>query len=405
MRPMDKMDKVENSIIVHADRLLTPNGLPPFKGAQMKNINEMFDVDVVIENGTIVDIRRHRNADVDAKLVTPGLFDVHTHIPFVGSRSREFLMRAQGRKYVEILQSGGGIHYTTELVRNSTEEELFSQSKRYTEGFLSHGVVGIECKSGYGLDVENELKQLRVIKQLRQASFLKISSTFLGLHARPKDRPIDEYLDELKKTLPYIKEENLAQFVDAFCDVGAYAPDEIKQFMAYAKTLGFHLRLHADEMENVGAARLGIELGARSVDHVLKINDSDISTLSKSDVMVTLMPNTSFYLGEGFAPARKLIDSNIAIALGSDFNPGSAPIYQPGFVMHLAIRFLKMEPEEILTAYTANGAYLLGMNSGVIAPNFSADLVLWKTSEFIDIPYMFQENFVDHVLIDGRTVV
>jgi len=135
------------------------------------------------------------------KLVTPGLFDVHTHIPFVGSRSREFLMRAQGRKYVEILQSGGGIHYTTELVRNSTEEELFSQSKRYTEGFLSHGVVGIECKSGYGLDVENELKQLRVIKQLRQASFLKISSTFLGLHARPKDRPIDEYLDGIKNNI------------------------------------------------------------------------------------------------------------------------------------------------------------------------------------------------------------
>jgi imidazolonepropionase len=314
-------------------------------------------------------------------------------------------MRAQGRKYVEILQSGGGIHHTTELVRNSTEEELFLQSKRYAEDFLSHGVVGIECKSGYGLDVENELKQLRVIKRLHQTSFLKISSTFLGLHARPKDRSLDDYLDELKGILPYIKEENLAQFVDAFCDAGAYAPDEIEQFMTYAKTLGFDLRLHADEIENVGATKLGIELGAKSVDHVLKISDSDISALSRSNVMVTLMPNTSFYLGEGFAPARKLIDSGIAIALGSDFNPGSAPIYQPSFVMHLAIRFLKMEPEEVLTAYTANGAYLLGINSGIVAPSFSADLVLWRTSEFIDIPYMFQENFVEHVLIDGRIAI
>jgi len=399
------MNELRDSIIVHADRLLTPDGLPPFKGSQMRNISEMFDVDVVIENGKITDIRRHKDAHITAKLVTPGLFDVHTHIPFVGSRSKEFLMRAQGRKYVEILQSGGGIHHTTELVRNSTEEELFLQSKRYAEDFLSHGVVGIECKSGYGLDVENELKQLRVIKRLHQTSFLKISSTFLGLHARPKGKSLDSYLDELKTILPHIKEENLAQFVDAFCDAGAYAPDEIEQFMTYAKTLGFDLRLHADEIENVGATKLGIELGAKSVDHVLKISDSDISALSRSNVMVTLMPNTSFYLGEGFAPARKLIDSGIAIALGSDFNPGSAPIYQPSFVMHLAIRFLKMEPEEVLTAYTANGAYLLGINSGIVAPSFSADLVLWRTSEFIDIPYMFQENFVDHVLIDGRIAI
>lgn len=394
----------DRSIVIHADRLLTPDGIPPFRGTEMRKVNEAFDVDIVVENGIIEDIRRHKDAHISAKLVTPGLFDVHTHIPFIGSRSKEFIMRAQGKKYVEILQSGGGIHHTTELVRNATEDELFRYSREWIKKFLSHGIVGLECKSGYGLDVKNELKQLRVIKRLHKSFPLKISSTFLGLHARPKDKTVDEYLDELKETLPVIKNENLAQFVDAFCDKGAYEPDEIEEFMVYAKSLGFDLRLHADEIENVGATRLGIKLGARSVDHVLKIDTSDISVLSRSSTMVTLMPNTSFYLGEGFAPARELIDSGVAIALGSDFNPGSAPIYQPGFVMHLAIKFLKMEPEEILTAYTSNGAYLLGLNSGIIVPKFSADLILWKTSEFIDIPYMFQENFVDHVLIDGRIV-
>jgi len=395
----------EKEFVIHAERILTPVFEPPVRGLDMKKVEEYIDKDIVIEDGQIKDLRPHKSADIKAKLVTPGLFDAHTHIPFIGSRAREFYMRARGKTYLEILQAGGGIHYTSTLVRQANEDELYNISARYIKEFTRHGVIGIECKSGYGLDRENEMKQLRVIRQLRDTLPNKITATFLGLHARPKDMSVTDYINEMKELLKDISEDNLADFVDAFCDKGAYLPDEIEEFFNFAKSLGFKIRLHADEIENVGAARFGAQLDAVSVDHVLKVTKEDIGEIAQSQIIVTLMPNTSFYLGEAFAPAREIIDADIPVALGSDFNPGSSPIFMPSFVMHLAIRFLKMEPEEILTAYTVNSAYLLGFTSGIVRPGYPADLVLWKTSEFLDIPYMWQENFVEHVLIDGRMVL
>lgn len=390
-------------LTIHAERLITPIK-QPVKGIEMKKIEELFDVDIVIEGKNVIDIRKHKNADIKAKMVTPGFFDAHTHIPFVGSRSKEFLMRARGKSYIEILKAGGGIHFTSELVRKSTETELFEQGKKQIKELTKHGVIGIECKSGYGLDIENELKQLRVIKKLSHEMKNKIVGTFLGLHARPRSdsgKTTEEYISDMKSILALIKKEELADFVDAFVDKGVYLPEEIKDFIVEAKKLGFKIRLHADEIENVGAARFGTQIGAMSVDHVLKINDEDIWALSENETFVTLMPSTSFYLGESYAPARKIIDSGIGVALGSDFNPGSSPIYNPAFVMHLAIRFLSMEPEEVLNAYTVNSAYVLGLKSGVVKPGYPADLILWNTNEFLDIPYMFQTNFVDKVVIDG----
>jgi imidazolonepropionase len=391
--------------IIHAVRILTPTFEPPVRGLDMKRVEEYLDKDIVIEDGKIKDIRPHKSADIKARLVTPGLFDAHTHIPFVGSRAKEFYMRARGKTYLEILQAGGGIHYTSTLVKQTSEDELYNVSARYIKEFTKHGVVGIECKSGYGLDKENEMKQLRVIRRLRDTLPNKITATFLGLHARPKDKSVADYIAEMKELLKNISKNNLADFVDAFCDKGAYLPDELEEFFNFAKSLGFKVRLHADEIENVGAAKFGARLNAVSVDHVLKVEKEDIQEIAKSQTIVTLMPNTSFYLGEPFALARELIDAGIPVALGSDFNPGSSPIFMPSFVMHLAIRFLKMEPEEILTAYTVNSAYLLGFTSGIVRPEYAADLVLWKTSEFLDIPYMWQENFVEHVFIDGRMVI
>ncbi|MEN3041731.1 MAG: imidazolonepropionase [Fervidobacterium sp.] len=397
--------------IINADRLLSPV-VQPSKGDQMKCITEDFDVDIVIEDGKIVDIRKHKNAHIHASLVTPGFFDAHTHIPFIGSRAKEFLMRAKGKSYIDILNAGGGIYYTSRFVRNATEDELYLVSKSYIDKLTSYGVVGLECKSGYGLDLENELKQLRVIKRLKTDLPNKIASTFLGLHAKPlinsekkDENTVKEYIEAMKNLLDVVKVEKLAEFVDAFVDKGVYLPQEVENFFLKAKELGFKIRLHADEIENVGASIFGVKIGALSVDHVLKISDEDIKTLSASNTMVTLMPSTSFYLGECYAPARKLIDSGIPVALGSDFNPGSCPIYLPAFVMHLAIRFLRMEPEEVLNAYTVNSAHLLGFKSGIIKPDFPADLILWKTSDFLDVAYMFQENFVEHVFIDGRMVV
>ncbi|MEJ5257891.1 MAG: imidazolonepropionase [Fervidobacterium sp.] len=395
---------MNSMFVIHAERILTPSSPGPVRGNNMMKISEFFDSDIVIEDGVIADIRKHKSADVKANLVTPGLFDAHTHIPFVGSRSKEFYMRSRGKTYMEILQAGGGIHYTSSLVKNASLEVLVEISKDFVRKFTEHGVVGIECKSGYGLDKENEIKQLKAIKLLRDVVPNKLSGTFLGLHARPKNIPIDEYIDEMKALLKYIKENSLAESVDAFCDKDVFLPDEIEDFLLYAKSVGLKIRLHADEIENVGATKLGVKVGAVSVDHVLKIGSEDIYVLSNSDTVATLMPSTSFYLGESYAPARDLISAGAGIALGSDFNPGSSPIYMPSFVMHLAIRFLRMEPEEVLNAYTVNSAYVVGYKSGLIAPNYPADLVIWKTSEFLDIPYMWQENFVEHVLINGRMV-
>lgn len=396
-------------MVIHAERVLTPVAeVPgkPLRGREMRKIAEYVDVDIVVdEHGKIFEIRKHKSADIRAKLVTPALFDTHTHIPFVGSRAFEFFMRARGKSYIEILAAGGGIHYTAKLVNNASFDELVSAAERQVMKFLEHGVVGIECKSGYGLSVEGELKQLEVIERLKNIAPAKIVSTFLGLHAKPRNEDVETYIETMKELLKKIKEKKLARFVDAFCDKGVYEPSMIEHFFQVAKSLGFELRLHADEIANVGATRFGVMLGAKSVDHVLKITDEDIDCLLNSDTMVVLMPSTSFYLGEPYAPARSIIDRGIAVALGSDFNPGSSPIFQPGFIMHLAIRFLQMEPEEVLTAYTYNGATLLGYNSGAIIPGFCADLVLWKTAEIMDIPYMFQENFVEHVLVDGRLVI
>ncbi|MGQ9855837.1 MAG: imidazolonepropionase [Fervidobacterium sp.] len=396
---------MNSKFVIHAERILTPSSPGPVRGKDMMKISEFFDSDIVIEDGVISDIRKHKSADVKANLVTPGLFDAHTHIPFVGSRSKEFYMRSRGKTYMEILQAGGGIHYTSSLVKNASLEELVEVSKDFVRKFTEHGIVGIECKSGYGLDKENEIKQLKAIKLLRDVVPNKLSATFLGLHARPKNSPVDKYIDEMKELLKCVKDESLAESVDAFCDKGVFLPEEIEDFLLYAESVGLKVRLHADEIENVGATKLGVKVGAISVDHVLKITQDDIQTLANSDTLATLMPSTSFYLSESYAPARDLIDSGVGIALGSDFNPGSSPLYMPSFVMHLAIRFLKMEPEEVLNAYTVNSAYVVGYKSGVVAPSYPADLVFWKTSEFLDIPYMWQENFVEHVLIDGRMVV
>ncbi|WP_241498690.1 imidazolonepropionase [Fervidobacterium thailandense] len=371
----------------------------------MRKVQEYLDVDIVIDSdGKISDIRKHKSADLRARLVTPALFDTHTHIPFIGSRAFEFLMRTRGKSYIDILAAGGGIHYTAKLVNGASFDELLSIAERHVRKFLQHGVVGIECKSGYGLSVEGELKQLEVINHLKSIVPAKLVSTFLGLHAKPVDGNVESYLKTMQELLLVIRERNLARFVDAFCDKGVYEPSMIEEFVNEAKSLEFELRLHADEIANVGATKFGVKHGARSVDHVLKVTEEDVELLSNSETMAVLMPTTSFYLGETYAPARLMIDKGVAVALGSDFNPGSSPIFQPSFVMHLAIRFLGMEPEEVLTAYTYNGAVLLGFDSGVIAPGFAGDLVLWSTNEFLDIPYMFQENFVEHVLVDGRLV-
>ncbi len=386
---------------VHTERVLTFEGNPPFSGQEMKNVKEYLDVDIIIEDGKIVDIRKHQKADLKGKLALAGFSDAHTHIPFYGSRSNEFYLRAKGAKYIDILNAGGGIYKTAKKIDVTDKEEIIRFNEKLLSKMLSLGVTTVECKTGYGLNLENEIKQLEILKELEKRVSQTIVKTFLPFHARVDK---ENYFEEVKNSLKVIKERYNVKFLDAFLDKGVFLPEEIREIALYAKNLGYDLRFHSDEIENVGATVFGVEVGARSVDHVLKITDEDIEKLKNSDTMVVLMPSTSFYLGEQFAQARKIISAGIPVALGSDFNPGSSPLYSPSFVLHLTIRFLHMDWEEALCAYTANSSYLLGVNSGLIQPGYNADIVLYSTYEFLDIPYMFQDNFIEHIIKNGKIV-
>ncbi|WP_126993106.1 imidazolonepropionase [Thermosipho globiformans] len=391
---------------IHAEHLISPSGQAPKKGNEMKKIFEAFDVDIIFNNGKIVDIKKHKITDdftIKAKLVTPAFVDAHTHIPFFGSRAKEFYLRARGKSYSEIFESGGGIHSSVRMLRNATTDEIVKQNLKYLSLFKRHGIAAIEGKSGYGLEKISELKQLKAMKILNEIQDVKIIPTFLGLHAIPIDINKKDYIDEVKKWLDDIKE--FTDTIDVFCDKGVFLPQDIEEFFELAKNKGFKIRFHADEIENVGAAKLAIKLGAISADHLLKISDEDISQIANSNTVATLMPGTSFYLGEDFAPARKLIDNGAAISIGSDFNPGSCPIFNPAFIFHLALRFLKMEPEEILTAYTLNSSYVLGIENGKIEPGYKCDIAIWNTNELLDIPYMFDQNFLSAIIINGKVTI
>ncbi|MDK2885498.1 MAG: imidazolonepropionase [Thermosipho sp. (in: thermotogales)] len=388
---------------IHADHLLTPIGKAPKKGHEMKKIYEDFDVDIYIDNGMIIDIKKHtitEHVEFKAKLVTPAFTDAHTHIPFIGKRANEFYLRAKGKTYSEIHKEGGGIYNTVNQVRTASIDTIVKENLKFLNLFEKFGVTTIEGKSGYGLDIQTELKQLKVIKYLNEISNIKVIPTFLGLHAIPHNKTKEEYINEILQSLDVFKE--FTNTIDVFCDKGVYSPEDIEDFFVLAKTRGFKLRFHADEIENVGATKLAVKLGAISADHLLKISDEEISLLSNSSTIATLMPGTSFYLGESFAPARKLIDNGVGVALGSDFNPGSCPIFNPSFIMHLALRFLKMEPEEILTAYTVNSSYVLGFENKTLEPGNACDIALWNTGDFIDLIYMFDINFLSGIIINGK---
>jgi len=388
---------------IHADHLLTPKGKAPKKGSEMKKIYEDFDVDIYIDNQKIIDIKKHSITDhvtFKCKLATPAFSDAHTHIPFIGKRSNEFYLRNSGKTYSEIHKEGGGIYNTVNKIRSASINTLVKQNLKFLNLFEKSGVTLLEGKSGYGLDIQTELKQLKTIKYLNELSEIKIVPTFLGLHAIPHDKTKEEYINEITNYLDTIKK--YTDIIDVFCDSGVFLPDDIENFFIIAKESGFKIRFHADEIENVGATKLAVKLGAISADHLLKISDEEVNLLSNSSTIATLMPGTSFYLGESFAPARKLIDSGAAVALGSDFNPGSCPIFKPSFIMHLALRFLKMEPEEILTAYTINSSYILGIENWTIEPGNKCDIALWNTNDFIDLAYMFDSNFLVGLVVNGK---
>lgn len=408
------------------DSLVTvsSNNTPNKKGKEMQEIGEIRNGAVIfsdiIENvGTTQELEEYikqNNIEISkiisgkGKTVLPGFVDSHTHIVFAGNRSSEFARRLRGTTYQEIAQEGGGIITTMNATRCASEEELFLNGKRIAINAIKHGTTAIEIKSGYGLNLESELKQLRVINQLRKELDIPISATFLGAHDFPpefkdkKDRYIDIICNEM---LPMVAEENLAEFCDVFIDKGYYTLEQGEKILKTALDYGFKLKVHCDELANIGSTELSASLGAISVDHLLYINDNGIEAIKKSGTIATLLPGTAYFIRMPYAPARKIIDAGAAVALATDCNPGSCFTENMQIILSLAVINMKMTAEEAIVASTINSsAALLKSNIiGSIEIGKKANLIMANCSSYTDIFYHFGINHIEKVWLNGKLFI
>ena len=339
--------------------------------------------------------------DCGGGVLTPGLVDSHTHAIFGHARYEEQELRAAGVGYMEIARRGGGIHASVRDLRTRTEDELFALALPRLRRLASYGTTTVEVKSGYGLTVEDELKTLRVIRRLADALPMRLVPTWLGAHEIPLEhrgspQAREAYLDLLiHEMLPRVAAERLAAFADVFCEPGVYTADETRRILTAARGAGLALKLHADELEGGGGAELAAELGATSADHLAAVSDAGVAALASAGTVATLLPGTMLFLGKTKqAPARALIDGGAAVALASDFNPGTSPTVNFPLVLTLGVSQLRMSVAEVLVAGTVNGAAALNLAShvGQIAPGFSADLALFDIEDARELPYWYGDR-------------
>ncbi len=410
---------VADLVIYNIGTLLTSKNKSFVKGKDMNKITTYHDAFIAVKDGVIIDVgegeyQNYLNDftflhNAQGNLVIPGLIDAHTHLVHAGSRENEFSLLRSGVPYLEILKQGGGIHSTVNATRNATSEELFEKAWKSLDVMLSYGVTTIEAKSGYGLNLETELKQLNVAKELNEFHPIDIVRTYMGAHTIPKEylNNQKEYINTLFKDMKAIKAKELATFVDVFCEESVFNKDDAKTILEYGKKVGLMPKIHADEIKSIGGAKLAVELAARSADHLMAVSDEDIILLGKSKVIANLLPSTSFYLNKAFAPARKLIDHNCAVAISSDYNPGSSPSENFQFTMQLAANKLKMTPFEILNAATINAAYSLNLQDkvGSLEVGKDADIVIMDSSNLDYVLYHFGINHTLDVFKKGEIVV
>ena len=346
--------------------------------------------------------------DLSGKLVTPGLIDSHTHLVHGGSRENEFAMKIAGVPYLEILEKGGGILSTLKSTRNASEKDLIEKTLKSLRHMLELGVTTVEAKSGYGLNLEDELKQLEVTKILGYLQPVTLVSTFMAAHATPPEYKDNKegYVQEVIRMLPIVKERNLAEFCDIFCEDKVFSVDESRRILTAAKELGYKLKIHADEIVSLGGVELAAELGATSAEHLMKITDSGINALANSNVIADLLPATSFNLMEHYAPARKMIEAGIQIALSTDYNPGSCPSENLQFVMQIGAAHLKMTPKEVFKAVTINAAKAVDKQDtiGSIEVGKKADITVFDAPSMAYFLYHFGINHTDSVYKNGKLV-
>ena len=364
-------------------------------------LGHMYELDIIVPNQPINTI------DVTGQWILPAWCDSHTHLVFAKSREAEFVDKIKGKTYAEIAANGGGILHSANVLAETSEDELYRLGTIRLAEAAKMGTGAIEIKSGYGLTVAAELKMLRVIKKLKQTSDLLIKSSFLGAHAFPLAFKEDHegYINTIiEEMLPAIAAENLADYVDVFCENGFFSVEEMQRICVAAAAYGLKPKLHVNQLNSIGGVMAGIELGAVSVDHLETMTDEDVDLLAASDTIGTLLPTAAFFLRMAYQPARKLIDAGAAIAIASDFNPGSSPSANMNFVIALSCIQLKMLPEEAINAATINGAFAMEVQNlaGSITVGKRANLIFTKPIPSIAyLPYSFGNNLIDKVMING----
>ena len=387
------------------------------QGKEMGIVNTIDDAWLLVEDGRFAAFGAVADGmpplddtaeviDAEGGMVLPSWCDSHTHIVFAGSREREFVDKINGLSYEEIARRGGGILNSADLLHRTSEDELFRQAMQRLDEVIRKGTGCIEIKSGYGLSLEDELKMLRVIKRMKEASPAKIMSTFLGAHAVARGMTQEQYVSLIiDEMIPEVGRQRLADFVDVFCDRGFFTPEETGRILEAAAAWGMRPKIHADELASSGGVVVGVKHGALSVDHLESMTEETINTLRGSDTMPTALPGTSFFLNMPNAKARQIIDAGLGVAVASDYNPGSTPSGDMKFVMSLACIKLRLLPNEAFNAATINGAYAMGQSRdyGSIAQGKVANFYITNSIPSLDfIPYAYTTPIVKKVVLGGK---
>ena len=405
---------MERTLVTNIGLLASPEGRQARGGAAQGSIRLLKDAWILCENGRISTlgtgeppVEEARRIDAAGCLVTPGLVDAHTHLIFGGWRQNELALKLHGVSYLEILAAGGGILSTVKATREATEDELFEKACDALDEMLELGVTTVEAKSGYGLDLETELKQLRVIRRLDEEHPMDLAATFLGAHALPPEYREDReaYLRLLcDEVIPRVAEEKLAEFCDVFCETGVFTAAESKRILEAGKRCGLIPKIHADEIDPIGGSQLTKEVGAISAEHLIVCQQEGIEAMAQAGTVACCLPATSFYLGSTYAPVRDMIAAGVPVALASDFNPGSCPSLNLQFVMNLGCLRYRMTPEEMLTGVTLNAAAAINRaeSIGSIETGKLADLVVWDAPDLDTLGYRMGSNLTRIVIKKGK---
>ncbi len=409
------------TLLINIKELLQvrPTPIDKVSGTDMATLPAIQNAFLLIEDnlisdfGKMEDLPQHPEAqiiDATGKTVLPAWCDSHTHIVYAGNRVQEFVDRINGLSYEEIANRGGGILNSAKKLNETSEEEIYQQSKERLEEVMKQGSGAVEIKSGYGLTVEGELKILRVIKKLKENYPVSIKATFLGAHAFPKEFKENHfgYIDVIvNEMLPKIAAENLADYIDAFLETGYFSVEETERIMEAGKKYGLPAKIHVNQFTAINGIEACVKHNALSVDHLEIVTDEDIEILKNSDTMPVALPSCSYFISIPYTPARKMMEAGLPLALATDFNPGTTPSGNMNFVVATACIKMKMTPEEAINAATINGAYAMGLSEthGSITKGKRANLIITKPiTSFYQLPYAFGTNLIEQVIIEGKLV-